>query len=349
MKIRMQYLDVCKGIGIILVVLGHIFLTNPIRTWIYSFHMPFFFFLSGYTLYLSKTTDYKEFVLRRLKSLIIPYFIFAFIWYIYWLVIERKFRPESLDINGFKPLLGILYGTGSDTWLVFNIVLWFLPCFFLTEIFFQWLSQSIKKSRNLFIVLLVSSVVGYLISLFLGFRLPWGINIVFTSVVFYGLGYLFHKSNLNNKLTSTHEYIFIILLLIINVIAAFINKPVDMNFLILGNYFLYYIAGISGSLFLYLVSKKIKSGNWLTFLGKNTLIIMCIHDPIKRIVVKIVSAVSHIPADTLRQSTWGSMICLIVLMLILVPAIHIINKYMPFLLGKKYTIVKEPKVSKVNV
>lgn len=42
------HIDVLKGIGIILVVLGHL---NPgiyLETWIYSFHMFLFFFLSGH-------------------------------------------------------------------------------------------------------------------------------------------------------------------------------------------------------------------------------------------------------------------------------------------------------------
>ena len=45
---RMTYLDCAKGVAIILVVLGHIDMgNNPLNNWIYSFHMPLFFVLSG--------------------------------------------------------------------------------------------------------------------------------------------------------------------------------------------------------------------------------------------------------------------------------------------------------------
>ena len=336
MKQRLQYLDVCKGMGILLVVLGHIFLTNPVKTWIFSFHMPFFFFLSGYIFYFHKINDFGSFVKKRFKAIVIPYFMFASIWYIYWLLIERKVRPDSMDVNKFKPLLGIFYGIGSDTWLIFNIVLWFLPCLFITEIIFYLIAKNVKKDRNIISILLTSSIIGYIVSIYLGFRFPWGINIVFTSIVFYGLGYILHRSNLENKLTPVREYILIILLLVINIPIGFINGPVSMGALVLGNYFLYYIAATSGTLFLYFISRKLPHYRWLSFLGRNSLIILCIHEPIKRIVIKIISVYIKIPVDTLRNSILGSMLCLAILMLVLIPAIFIINRYLPFLLGKRF-------------
>lgn len=340
MKQRIQYLDVCKGIGIILVVLGHIIITNPIRTWIYSFHMPLFFFLSGYIFCFSKTSSFKNFVNKRLKTIVVPYFVFAFFFYIYWLLIEIRFRTEGLSVNKLKPLIGIFYGNGP--WLTFNIVLWFLPCLFITEITFYLIIKFTKEQKYVFLILFISSIIGYLISIYLKFRLPWDINIMCTSIVFYGLGYILHESNLDNKLTTMQESIFIILLLSVNIPIAFINKAVDMDFLTLGNYFLYYIAAISGTLFLYLICKKIKHCNWLSFLGKNSLIIMCIHDPLKRIIIKIVSVVSKISTDTIRNSILGSLLCLSIILLISVIAIYIINNYMPFIIGKQ-------KIEKNNI
>ena len=55
---RLNYLDYAKGIGILLVVLGHIY-NNNTKLWIYSFHMPLFFIISGYLLEYNKTYDKK--------------------------------------------------------------------------------------------------------------------------------------------------------------------------------------------------------------------------------------------------------------------------------------------------
>ena len=53
---RYTWIDCIKGIGIFLVVLGHIYKDNYIGQWIYSFHMPLFFMLSGYLMY-TKSVD----------------------------------------------------------------------------------------------------------------------------------------------------------------------------------------------------------------------------------------------------------------------------------------------------
>ena len=48
---RIDYLDYTKGFGILLVILGHIYdASNPIKIWLYSFHMPLFFIISGFLL-----------------------------------------------------------------------------------------------------------------------------------------------------------------------------------------------------------------------------------------------------------------------------------------------------------
>lgn len=51
---RLEYIDFCRGIAILLVVIGHliqfngIVTSNPVFEFIYSFHMPLFFAISGY-------------------------------------------------------------------------------------------------------------------------------------------------------------------------------------------------------------------------------------------------------------------------------------------------------------
>lgn len=53
MNQRLIYLDILKGIGILWVIIGHIFiLPNNIRIYLYSFHMPLFF--SYQVIYLIK-------------------------------------------------------------------------------------------------------------------------------------------------------------------------------------------------------------------------------------------------------------------------------------------------------
>lgn len=61
---RIAYIDIAKGIGILFVMLGHCLYSeeSPIRLFIYSFHMPLFFVLSGMT--------YKTCACEKLKDTI---------------------------------------------------------------------------------------------------------------------------------------------------------------------------------------------------------------------------------------------------------------------------------------
>ena len=73
---RIEWVDVSKVLVIWLMVLGHILektgLDAVVRNMIYSFHMPFFFFISG-LLYKNKTNSFWQFTIANAKSLLIPY------------------------------------------------------------------------------------------------------------------------------------------------------------------------------------------------------------------------------------------------------------------------------------
>lgn len=89
-KQRIEYIDYLKGFSILLVVIGHFMSRNFIMAgaetryqifdFIYSFHMPLFMFLGGYTAYYSLSkpgVDSGKFIFKRTLSLLIPYFLWA--------------------------------------------------------------------------------------------------------------------------------------------------------------------------------------------------------------------------------------------------------------------------------
>lgn len=118
---RQQWIDVAKGLGVVLVVLGHSPLVGygALRGLIYSFHMPMFFAIAGLTLCDLSPRQW----LVRIGSLV----------WIYGIV-SLAFLPLALGLDGnFVPtpqprllhvLLGILYGTATSLRVD---TLWFLP------------------------------------------------------------------------------------------------------------------------------------------------------------------------------------------------------------------------------
>ena len=87
-KKRERYIDAARGIGIALVVLGHVIITEgytsgSVTKFIYSFHMPLFFFLSGWCRALGGSASGRgglAHLWKTVKKLFVPYFIWSFIY-----------------------------------------------------------------------------------------------------------------------------------------------------------------------------------------------------------------------------------------------------------------------------
>lgn len=129
---RLDWVDVTRGIGIIAVVIGHVWTRGPVRDAMYSFHMPLFFLLSGM---LSRPQPIIAFARRQLFSQMRPYFLFLA------LVIAADQIIEPL--KGNRPIfrdwpqdIGPLLLGGS--WLAGPfIIFWFVPCLMVARILFN--------------------------------------------------------------------------------------------------------------------------------------------------------------------------------------------------------------------
>lgn len=61
---------------------------------------------------------------------------------------------------------------------------------------------------------------------------------------------------------------------------------------------------------------------------------MCIHEPIKRVLLAVLSKVSSLPIENLRGNILLSIICVCILLLICVPIVNVINKKIAWMIGK---------------
>lgn len=145
-------LDTLKGVGILLVVFAHTYL-GGIRSVIYLFHVPLFFFLSGAALCYSKAGG--NLFKSRIKSLLVPYLVFSLFSFVYWIFVESHFRIAptmpvyegllgTLDFR-LQQFLNIFTAVASLDAMFYNIALWFLPCLFVTLIFYSLLESWLKR------------------------------------------------------------------------------------------------------------------------------------------------------------------------------------------------------------
>ena len=139
-KKRIQWIDVLRGVGILLVVAGHTQI--PIHKYIYGFHMPLFFFISGY---LWKSTNRVRFC-SYFRRYIIPYFILCAI-NLMICVPMKLVQGERFSIVR-KYLAGILYSRGTVEWMPNCSPLWFLTAIFFSSILFDLLDILTQKRER---------------------------------------------------------------------------------------------------------------------------------------------------------------------------------------------------------
>ena len=83
---RLQYLDLAKAVGMLCVLIGHSFISEKINTVIYAFHMPLFFFISGYLCKPQKVALKK--INQKCGHILVPYVITTFFTIILSLIFE---------------------------------------------------------------------------------------------------------------------------------------------------------------------------------------------------------------------------------------------------------------------
>jgi len=343
-KTRIKWIDILKGIGIVLVVVGHanfIFAnattTMFIQKYIYSFHMPLFFFLSGYLFVKEKYPSFKKLIHAKVKTLLVPYFLFSILSLIVYVIYGLTHNYKLIE---FKTMvIQVLYLNNKVVW---NEVLWFLVCLFVVEVMFYFIPKSKTK-----LILLVCAIIGYSLSLITNyFILPWGVGVAFTAIVFYGLGSLIKNTKIKKKITSPNIVIFIICFATNIVIGGVINTIVYMSDISYGNFIYFYIASITGIISYIQISQFISKYNLITksleYLGKNSIVILCTHYIVFFIIQKIGKLNSLFKNNI---SIKGYAYALITL-LISIPIIIMINRFFPWILGKN---INRNVISKRNI
>ena len=76
---RIDWIDAAKGFAILLVMMGHSDPPEVVMTWLYTFHVPLFFFLSGYVFKIKNGENFLSFVRRKIFTLVVPMILFSIV------------------------------------------------------------------------------------------------------------------------------------------------------------------------------------------------------------------------------------------------------------------------------
>ena len=326
---RIAWLDQLKGFGIILMIYGHNF--PVLEEYIYSFHMPLFFIIAG--IFHPKNITVST-IKKRVRQILLPYFLWSFILFGFWLFIGRKFgESANLDLSITKNFIGIFFAQGDINYMNWGIPMWFLPTIFLTFLLFG-LILKIKNKFLQYSVLVTSIVFGFLIANFSKMYLLWSLDVALVSLFFYSFGFYAKDIIKSNKKKS------VLSLLILGVIhlavSLFILQKIDMYRSTYGNEILFLLNSLVGFLFWGSLFKKFLLLKFLVFLGKNTIPILALQARALSFIKLFLFLILGL--SIFEFTEFEKVILTLGQLIILFPILIFINKYIPILNGKNKKI-----------
>lgn len=158
-KIFSGEMTLLKALAIMLVVSGHLEFSIFGMFPPYSFQLALFFFISGMLFKDKYINDVATYLVRRIKSLLVPYFAYEFV----YLLITMVMVPVIGEFFGDAPSLKTFFITPflNGHQLLLCAPLWFVPQLFMTLIVFLFLMRLFSKIENKYIVLCIFSILGF--------------------------------------------------------------------------------------------------------------------------------------------------------------------------------------------
>ena len=337
---RLTYLDMAKGIGIFLVILGHIeYIREDTLKWISSFHMPLFFVIGGILAYEKREEGRPFFsaLAARARGTLVPYAAFT-IMLLTMNTLEHFLEPGALSgAQLARQYVDAATGYGIH-------ILWFLPAYFTAGAIFLLLEKGLRHvSRNLAVLLLAVGAYGvtviFRLDQYAVMDLPLigyaGMDLLITllrgvlAMPFLLMGW--YLGALYGRLPRK-AFPVLALLLIPGGILALHASVFDLHYLYVEPW--HYLTALLSCAGLTALMRALPAIRPLAWLGRNSLVIMCTHAAF--FVVYYVSLGmffidNRIP---LPQPVFNLGVAVLVCAAE-IPVVLIFNRYFGYLLGRK--------------
>ncbi|NPD90900.1 acyltransferase family protein [Xylanibacter muris] len=293
---RLQFLDISKGIGMMMIVWMHIWGNRPngftppemLNNFIVSIYVPLFFVLSGYLIKL-EFLDIKKEICKKTISLLRPFavmYLFSFVSSFFLNVVGFGVKHEFMWDNIFN----VVY---SKTF--FNGPLWFLLSLYWGFVIFYaiiWISRS--KEMIMALLSLVVGCVGFYLHK-LDITLPFFIGPGLVASPLLVCGY-FTRKYIGNFLIGNRCLTVVTVLVGFAIFATFRTGMSMQNNSYGGFYLLFLLSVFGGSIMV--LSVSMLTERWLSFVGywgKYSLVVLCFHNFVLIPIAKIAGVIIHQP------------------------------------------------------
>ncbi|AMO96066.1 acyltransferase family protein [Collimonas fungivorans] len=321
---RYVFIDNAKAIGIVLIVVGHSKgLSDYMVRLLFSFHVPLFFFISGFLLKPDKLNESVYGNAKKiLRTLAWPYFLFFCFAYLYWLATRNIGAKAALSAGRqwYDPIAGLLTGLEPDLYI--NPPLWFFPCLVATVIMYQ----AARKLLNLTAATCWFVILGFAVTLAVSrppYRLLLGLDTMWVALSFYAIGQHVRERAWFDAMRIGPLLLAALAAAALLVGAGQLNDRVDLATMYFGTQPLLYLpVSLFGIVAVVCVSKLLPASRIAGWLSENTLVIFPAHFVFLGL-VRGAALSLHIIDNNYRYGIGWCMVCSALAILLCIPVVYV--------------------------
>lgn len=318
-KKRIEFIDLAKGICIILVVVGHC--GAPINIPGYEIvRMPLYFILSG--LFFKDYGGFNNFLLQKTNKILIPFLFFYLLGYAVFYSIKAV-APDLL-ITEARGLWDVF-----DNRQFFNGPIWFLLCLFWCNVFFYIIYSLVNNDIVRIAITLIIGSIGWYMGNMLHIFVPLFLDVALTALPFFVVGYYLKKTEIlyPNKYDKYNILFAIFLWGISFLLIETTHYRLSLHYNGLEGWSTYIISIVSVLSILFFC-KIIKYIPLVSYMGRYSIVLLCTHHmvyrPLKVLLIKI-----SVGGD------YRDIIIAIFTLLISTALIPVCKKYIPWFVAQK--------------
>ena len=333
---RIEYIDLAKGMCILLVVVFHIFvyyhISMPAGYFFRAFRMPLYFFLSG--VFFKTYGGFGNFLKKKTNKLLIPFiffyltlsvFISIFLYSVFGIVIEKAVNFDILP--ALTEFITRENFPNSPIWFLlslFEVNLLFYFCNFIAGKFGKW---------SLWVLIALTLIIGLsgLLLSVLKVNLPMFIDSSMTALPFFMMGYVVNRHTAILKPNKWDKYWWVICIVCFVFVFVFAGHHVSykMNSFSRIGYITLYPCGLLGTLGIMYCAKHLNKLPLVSYWGRYSIMILVTH----RIVYQ---AVSPLAISITGGVNYGTVfVNLTITMLLYLLLIPVMKKYLPHVTAQK--------------
>lgn len=329
-KPRIKWLDVSRGFCFLAVIYNHLEYTNmEVMKYFTPFFLTVFFFVSGFLFKPNK--KFGEVFEQRTRTLYIP-FLF---WGLILLFSKYLFSTKSSVTPIGTALCEFLGQYGENTFI------WFIPSLYVFSIAFYWVVRCSKSQWGLLMFSSAIMLINWVVVAYLNVGpLPYRIDTAGFAIFWMALGYI--SARMADSFHRLFSWKIVLCALPVYILIIHLSGHV-YNFADNTPYFFDWIAvAILGSyIVIYLSMTLLRNSRLFTFIGANTLLYFILHGKVYAITESILR--TALPSDFVSNAfvfnALGVAETLFVVAVLIVP-IALINRFLPFTIGKGYVLWK---------